>query len=121
MSPTQRALAYCKRLGWVAGVAERWNPHAKIRQDLLGFCDLVVLDGQAGPLALQVTSGTNVAARLRKLEALPAVAAWLAAGARVEVWGFAKRGPRGKRKVWTLRRVVGRVEGGAVAWDEVAA
>lgn len=107
MSPTQRALAYCKAQGWTAGIAERWNPHARIRQDLLGFADLVVLDGlrAMGVLAVQVTSDSHVADRCKKLEALDSVKGWLLSGGRVQVWGWAKKGPRGKRKVWTLRKV----------------
>ena len=33
------------------------------------------------------------------------LAAWIKAGGKCEWHGWAKRGPRGRRKVWTLRRV----------------
>jgi hypothetical protein len=108
-SPTQRALALCKSLGWRAGIVEKWNQWARIRQDLFGFCDLVVLDGRPGVLAIQVTSGNNVPARVKKLDENPAVVDWLRAGGRVEVWGYQKRGARGKAKRWTLRRVRARL------------
>lgn len=105
MSPTQRALAHCKKQGWHAQVVERWNPYAKVRHDLFGCIDIVVLDGLGGgPLGVQVTSGSNVAARLTKARAEPRITAWLQAPARFEVWGYRKVGPRGKRKVWDLRR-----------------
>lgn len=105
MSPTQRALAFCKKNGWTAAIVERWNPYARVRQDLLGFADLVVLDGQGGGvLAVQVTSGSNHAARRTKTMAEPRAASWLAAPARIEVWSYSKRGVRGKRKLWELRR-----------------
>ena len=105
MSPTQRALAFCKKQGWTAYVTERWNPFAHILQDLLGFIDLIVLDGAGGgPLGVQVTTGQHVADRIAKIRAEPRHAAWLAAPARIEVWGWAKQGARGKRKLWTLRR-----------------
>lgn len=104
MSPTQRALAHCKKNGWVAAVVERWNPYARVRQDLFGIIDLVILDGQGGgPLGVQVTSGSNVAARITKAKAEPRLQHWLASPARFQVWGYSKQGPRGKRKVWTLR------------------
>lgn len=106
MSPTQRALAHCKKHGWTAQVVERWNSYARVRVDLLGCIDLIVLDGQGGgPLGVQVTSGSNVAARMQKAREEPRLLAWLSAPARFEVWGYRKVGPRGKRKVWELRRV----------------
>lgn len=104
MSPTQRALAHCKAMGWTAGIVEKWNAFAKIRQDLFGCIDLIVLDGAGGgPIGVQVTSGSNHAARVAKATAEPRLATWLAAPARFEVWSFAKRGERGKRKTWELR------------------
>jgi hypothetical protein len=36
MSPTQRSLAHLRRLGYQARVVERWNPFARVRQDLFG-------------------------------------------------------------------------------------
>lgn len=106
MSPTQRALAHCKKNGWTAQVVERWNSYARVRVDLLGCIDLIVLDGQGGgPLGVQVTSGSNVAARMQKARQEPRLAAWMSAPARFEVWGYRKVGTRGKRKVWELRRV----------------
>lgn len=104
MSPTQRALAHCKKQGWPAQVVERWNPYAKVRHDLFGCIDIVVLDGQGGgPLGVQVTSGSHVAARLAKAAAEPRIAAWLVSPARFEVWGYRKVGKVGKRKLWELR------------------
>jgi len=103
-SPTQRALAYCRRYDWTAQVVEKWNPHARIRQDLFGCIDLVVLDGEAGGvLGVQVTSGSAHAARVTKAMLEPRLRTWLEAPARFEVWSFAKRGAAGKRKLWTLR------------------
>lgn len=71
---------------------ERWNPHARIRQDLFGFVDLVVLDGGRGPLAVQATSGSNHAARVAKIqdECREAALAWLECGGRIEVWSWRK-------------------------------
>jgi hypothetical protein len=43
MSPTQRTLAECRKRGWVCQVVEKWNPHARIRQDLFGCIDIVAL------------------------------------------------------------------------------
>lgn len=94
----------------MAAVVERWNPHARVRQDLFGFADVIaVVDGAV--LLVQATTGKNVSARLAKLRAEPCrsrVRRWLLAGGRVQIHGWAKRGPRGKRKLWTcsVREIV---------------
>ena len=111
MTPTQRSLAHIRGMaGALVAIVERWNQHAKVRQDLFGFADLVaVIPGMPGTVYVQTTSGANVAARLNKMRAEPVVArvrACLAAGNSVMVHGWAKRGARGKRKTWTLREVV---------------
>lgn len=107
MTPTQRARDFCKKQGWIVGKADRWNPYAKVTNDLFGFIDLIVLDGLGGgPLGVQVTSGSNHAARVTKIRAEPRHEAWLRSPARIEVWSFSKKGERGKRKLWELRREV---------------
>ena len=111
-SPTQRALAHCREQGWTVAITEHWNSYAKIRQDLFGCLDLIVLDGKGGgPLGVQVTSGSNVAARLTKSKAEPRLRSWLKSPARFEVWGYRqaptyrKDGSKGVRKKWVLRVV----------------
>lgn len=88
-SPTQRSLAHLRDGGWLAQVVERWNPHARVRNDLFGFIDILAIrDGQT--LAVQATSGTNVAARVRKIAEAEHVGAVRAAGWRLEVHGWRK-------------------------------
>ena len=102
MTPTQRSLKLMRDRGYSCDIVERWNPYARIRQDLWGFCDVLCLTpGQI--VAVQTTSGANVSARLRKIAASPRIADVLSAGVRVVVHGWAKRGPRGKAKKWTCR------------------
>lgn len=122
MTPTARALKECKARGYVAQVVERWNWHAKKRVDLFGCFDIVAITpsrdsvihqhspcvvatlGEMGHIiGIQVTTGTNHAARIAKIKAEPRMAAWAKAGGLVWVWSFAKRGAQGKRKTWTLR------------------
>lgn len=59
-----------------------------VKRDLYGFGDLLVLDGEPGALLIQATSRDNVAARLRKIREIPEARRWLAAGNRIEVWGW---------------------------------
>ena len=113
MTPTARSLARLRRAGALAQVVERYNPHAKRRVDLFGFIDIVALDGKPGTLGVQTTSADHISHRLAKLreECAAAMTRWLEAGNRLVIHGWAKRGPRGKRKVWTLtERPVGVAE-----------
>lgn len=104
-SPTSRTLAWCKERGWLVGVVERFIPQTKRRNDLFGFIDIVVLDGQPGVLGIQATSTGNMSARAMKIqeECTEAAKSWLDAGNRIWVVGWAKRGAKGKRKLWTPR------------------
>ena len=88
-SPTQRSLAELRDRGYLAAVVERWNPYARIRQDLFGIIDLVAV--KAGEtLGVQTTSGSNVAARITKIQDSPALAQLRAAGWRIAVHGWRK-------------------------------
>lgn len=89
MSPTQRSLKKLRDEGWLVAITERWNPHAKIRQDLFGFVDLLaVKDGQT--LAVQTTSGANVSARVKKIADVESLPAIRKAGWSVHVHGWRK-------------------------------
>jgi hypothetical protein len=103
MSPTQRSLAHLKQLGYAARVVEKWNPFAKVRQDLFGG-DLLALKAGTPILPVQATSGSNHAARRVKLEAGAVITLWTQSGAVLEIWSWTKKGLRGKVKRWTLRR-----------------
>lgn len=96
--PAQRTLAHIRREGGVAEVVERWNPHAKIRQDLFGCIDIVAVvqrDGVPRILGIQATTATNMAARMAKARQQPQLSAWLEAGGLFEVWGWSKN-PNGR-------------------------
>lgn len=104
-SPTQRSLAWLRKQGWTVAVVEHFNPHVKIRQDLWGFGDLLCFRKGDPPLIVQTTSGSNLSSRMDKIRANAVASKWLEAGFAVDVHGWAKRGPRGEPKKWTLRRV----------------
>jgi len=110
-SPTQRTLAECARRGWPAQVVERWVPQARRRIDLWGFGDVIALDDRPGSLLIQCTTTGNAPSRVTKIrtECTALALAWLGAGNRIEVWGWALRGRSGRRKLWTL-----------VTWDLTA-
>jgi hypothetical protein len=100
LSPTKLTLRHLREVeGWpLVEVTEIWNPHARIRQDLFGFIDVLAV-GPQGVLGVQTTSYTNVSSRLSKIiehENLPAIRE---AGIAVRVHGWRKVGGR-----WVLYR-----------------
>lgn len=105
-SPTQRSLAKLRKDGWtLVEVTERWVPFAKVRRDLFQFIDVLAIRANE-TLAVQTTSGANVAARFEKMRLLPSVTHWLACPTRrVVIHGWRKVGARGKRKTWECREI----------------
>lgn len=118
MTPTARSLAYLRKLGFAADVVERFNAYGGplhmrcpvckknrvgTRNDLFGMFDILYLTGST-LVGLQVTSGANHAARVKKIMAEPRAAGWLRTGALIEVWSWQQKGPRGKRKKWECRK-----------------
>lgn len=88
-SPTQRTLAALRADGWLPAIVEKWNPHARIRQDLYGFIDiLAVRDGET--LAIQACSGSSTSARVDKITNHENLSAVRKAGWRIEVWAWRK-------------------------------
>ena len=106
MSPTQRTLAYLRSQGYTAAVTEHWNPHAKIRQDLFGFIDIIAL-GKGPIIAVQCTSGANHSARVTKIVSDPKVSScamlWLKSCNSIAVISWSKKGARGRLKKWEPR------------------
>jgi hypothetical protein len=102
-SPTQRTLKHLRAMGCeLVAVTERWNPHAKIRQDLFGIIDVLAIKGE-DIIAVQATGGDggNVAARVTKMAESDALPHLLRAGIKVYVHGWRKNAA-GK---WVLREV----------------
>jgi len=89
-SPTTLSLKNMRERGYLSAVVEKWNPHAKIRQDLYGIIDLVGVGD--GTLAVQSTSdnGGNVAKRITKIRESENTNIILDAGWKIEVHGWKK-------------------------------
>jgi predicted RecB family endonuclease len=99
-TPTQRSLDHLRKLGYLAEVVEKRIPKVFITKDLFGFIDIIAIrDGEI--LAVQTTSGSNVAARITKIRESATFARVLAAGMRIEVHGWRK--PTKTRARWDLR------------------
>jgi hypothetical protein len=94
-------LKLLRQLGYVADVVERWLPHANVRRDLFGCIDLIAVHAlERGVLAVQCTTRGHVSDRLAKARGRPELRTWLAAGNRLEVWGWQRRERR-----WEVVRV----------------
>jgi hypothetical protein len=91
MSPTARTLKLLREEGWTAQVVERWNAYATIRVDLFGGIDIVAIHPVRGILGVQACAVSSQSARMAKLLAEPKLREWVAAGGRLEVWGWGKR------------------------------
>jgi hypothetical protein len=105
MTPTQRSLAKLRAEGFLVAVVEHWNSFVHRRIDLFGFADLLAVRGDTAVL-VQTTSGPNAAARVSKIKESSSAQLWLSSPTRkIVVHGWAKRGERGKRKLWTCREV----------------
>lgn len=98
MTPTQRSLDYLRKQGYRVAIVERWNAHARIRQDLFGCIDLLAIkDGET--LAVQTTSGSNVSARVKKIAEAEAIGDIRNAGWSFHVHGWRKN----SKNRWVLR------------------
>jgi len=97
MSPTERTLKFLRGQGYTAVITERWNPFAKIRQDLFGIVDVLAVK-RGETLAVQCTSAPNVASRVTKIADHESTPRLREAGWRIHVHGWTK-GKRGDPRV----------------------
>ena len=88
-SPTQLSLRKWRKAGYRVAVVEKWNQHARIRQDLFGIIDLIAIcPGET--VGIQCTSYSGVSARIKKIEDSEAIADIRDANWRVIVEGWRK-------------------------------
>lgn len=109
---TARTANALKAAGWHTGLVERFVPQCRQTFDLFGFIDLVGISpclhsskpysGQQ-LVGIQVTTTNHQADRINKIltQCLETATAWLQARGLIVVIGWAKKGPRGKAKLWT--------------------
>lgn len=95
-SPTQRTKEALEAQGCkLVAIVERWNNHARIRQDLFGFIDILALRNGVW-VGIQATSGSNMSARVKKClehENLP----YFLEASEFEVWAWTVKRRKGKR------------------------
>lgn len=98
-SPTQLSLKLMKERGYLCEITERWNPFAKIRQDLFQFIDILCL-APGEIVGVQTTSYSNMSARIKKIREHANFQRVSEAGIRVVVQGWNKKDNR-----WAVREV----------------
>ena len=94
--PNTLTLRELERRGYMANLVETRIPGARITRDLFGCIDVLAI-GPAGTVAVQATSLSNIASRIRKVTDSPALPAMRDAGWTVLVWGW--RGGELRREV----------------------
>ncbi len=117
----QRSTAELKARGYRYAIVERFNQFAHVRQDVFGFIDILAIKAeQNGVLAIQAcgigtgSGGGDLSSHVKKLTVfnpedkdsarrIEAVKIWLRSNNRLEIWGWGKRGERGKMKRWVLQ------------------
>lgn len=102
MTRLQRSIKLLESQGWVVQKVEQWNSFAKKRKDLFGFIDVLAMSENM-LVGVQVTAGSgDVAKHIRKIQDEKNHELWLRCkGRSIVIHSWEKRGPRGKRKVWT--------------------
>ena len=89
-SPTARTLERLRSAGYLSQVVERWNPHARIRQDLYGVIDVLGIN-EADTIGVQATTLSGRSSHLKKMLESPAAATWTTGPNRsLELWCWRK-------------------------------
>lgn len=90
-SPTQRTLKLMEERGYHSNIVEKTIPYTFIKVDLFNWVDIVSVQMNGhGVMGIQVTSGDNFAARLKKARGNEALMAWLTSGGRLVLHGWRK-------------------------------
>lgn len=121
MSPTQRTLQQLRPHVLDITVAERWNAHAQIRQDLFGIVDVVALM-EKRTLGLQCSSESDVAKHLKAIQQNKHLENLIFAGWEVLVIAWSKVKPFPTSRVrWRARivRVFDRNHSGEMTFKEL--
>jgi hypothetical protein len=87
----QRSLTALKAEGYHAEKVRRWRGSQRTSHRLFHFIDLLAFRAdQAAPLAVHVTTAARSLGSALPFAPPAALAAWLAAGGRLEVWAWRK-------------------------------
>lgn len=102
-SPTSKALQELRTMGFICEKVEQrlMIPNRWVTRDLFQMFDLVGVKAGSPILGVQVTSRSNLNARMAKIAKNPTAKVWLAAGGAIEAYGYG--GVKTKKRVVRLR------------------
>lgn len=89
MTLTLRSRKLLEEQGYTVATVEYYNSFTKRKHDLFGCIDLLAI-GNGETLAIQVTSKSNMSARIHKIEDSPALIEMIKSNWRVIVHGWQK-------------------------------
>jgi hypothetical protein len=89
MTLTLRSRKLLEEQGYTVATVEYYNSFTKRKHDLFGCIDLLAI-GNGETLAIQVTSKSNMSARIHKIEDSPALIEMIRSNWRVIVHGWFK-------------------------------
>ncbi len=89
MTLTQRTIKMMRDQGYTVATVEYFNYYTKRKKDLFGCIDIIAI-GNGETVAIQVTSKSNMSARVKKIEESEALPEMLRSGWRVIVHGWWK-------------------------------
>ena len=90
----QLSLDYLNKKGWTCAIVEKWNAHAKCRQDCFGFGDVLAYHPILGIALIQTTTSAHMAERRAKIQANPHLKGWTRSAGRVLLHGWGGNGLR---------------------------
>jgi hypothetical protein len=92
VTPQQRCIQALKADGWEVETVEQIKriPGKTWRRDLFNAFDLLAVNAEGQVKAVQVTSRSNVVARVKKIADNPVIGWLRKAGWALEVWGWGK-------------------------------
>ena len=89
MTPSQRTIKHLKDQGYMVANVEHYNAFTRRKHDLWGCIDILAI-GNRETLAVQVTTKSHMANRIRKIEESEALPEMLRSNWRVIVHGWWK-------------------------------
>lgn len=98
-----RTMAWLRDKGYTVAKVERWNPWARIRQDLFGFADILAIRAdRTGVLAVQTTHKNFLEDHSQLIKSIAHVRTWLEGDNRIWLLGWEKawKGDGSQRKIW---------------------
>ena len=96
-SLTSRSVDHLRQQGYLVDVVESYNFFTKRKKDLFGCLDLLAI-GNGETLAIQVTSRSNMSARIKKIQDAEALPEMLRSKWRIIVHGW-DRGTNGRYRL----------------------